>query len=166
MSYLRKYAKPRAATKKKQYGTRLTEDEGKEFEAYCEELNLKPAEAIRYLILEELDRKQKQTITGDNKRDQLLSSVNSERKNDIDLPTNVIEPQMGKRKYLNQFKVGDHLPCPVCKKWVDTDHFSNRHAKVHSGLPSHEFLRVYEKEALAMVRQKQDESNKTPSERI
>lgn len=179
MSYLRKYAKPRAATKKKQYGTRLTEDEGKEFEAYCEELNLKPAEAIRYLILEELDRKQKQTITGDNKRDQLLSPVNTEKTNDIDLSTNAInkipvdnkmitnvnKPQMGKRKYLNQFKVGDHLPCPVCKKWVDTDHFSNRHAKVHSGLPSHEFLRVYEKEALAMVRQKKNELNH-PSERI
>lgn len=168
--YLRKYAKPKIGVKKRQYGTRLTEVEGKEFEAYCEELNLKPAEAIRYLILEELERKQK---TGDNKRNQMLSPVNYERTNDIDLSTNainkipvdnkmitnVIKPQMGKRKYLNQFKINDHLPCPVCKKWIDIDHFSTRHARAHAGLTSADFLSKHEQAALAMVRQKKNELN-------
>lgn len=157
MPSLNKYRRPSAENLTRQYATKLPEKLANEFEAWCRELNITPSEALRLLVLEEIEsvRRMKniqgyQEITDDVER-YLAPTLESP-------PVTPSKPKStrlpgGSSRSANRWKIGDKLPCPICGKWGAASNFKRDHIEKH-GLPyanAPEFLEAYKEEADKMV---------------
>jgi hypothetical protein len=138
--------------------TRLSKSEYEKFEQLCENTGYKMSEALRMLIVNELNTSGKQNVY-DTKRLQYVNdtfvdksiqndtngkqsvneSIQNENKSIQDDDGKVIvgDQVFEKKKTtsgrkgrfsLNRWKVDNRVPCPICEEWVSAANFS-RHAK-------------------------------------
>lgn len=161
MGKLEKYAKKPAARRSKSLSTKLSQQEYQDFLAYIKPLGLNTAEAIRFLILEEIYNEDQSVsipefIYTDQKSDQGRPKKDSvsyslkPKKTKVNTKTSKVNVRETSA-YLQRFKVNGKLPCPVCRSWSSAGHYKKRHAEKHAGVSSAEFLKQHEGKALQMV---------------
>ena len=153
MSYLRKYARSHGDKLTRQYSTRLSEKDGIAFEKYCSELNLKPTEAVRYLILEELERVKAAKKVYNKNPSTSLTMIDAPVK--YQTKPSGTEKKADSRNLISKYKIDDQLPCPECNKWYHIKHYSSRHAKKHGYPSTYDFLKEREQEVQRMFQARQ-----------
>lgn len=155
MGRLEKYARKPQEPRSNPVSTKLSDQEYKDFVDYIKQLGLKPAEAIRYLILEEIYGDQLTNDLSVTKKDQRAEDsqpaiTKTIKKRSESKPKKTASIRRASN-YLSKFKINGKWPCPICNDWYSSNHYNQRHAQKHEGLNSEDFLRKYEAEALQMV---------------
>jgi hypothetical protein len=166
MGLLDKYArKTQGESKDKSVGSRIESSIYTDWIALCDRLGLKSAEAIRYLIIEELNRDKGKSVN-DGKREitdnnNTSSSVISSLSNDNDVLTNVnfkTKKKRGKAGNMDAWTVNDRLPCPLCDppRWITRTNYA-RHVKKHGFNTGYELIQANLDKVNQMVKEEYEQ---------
>lgn len=158
---LKKYARPKRSQLTKQYTVRLSERDAELFESYCRDLNLTPAEAFRFLVLEELESEGlastnqvgSENIPLDAKTDspKILNDVKKTPRRTVKKSSRAKNEES---EFLAKFRIEGQLPCPICNSWSSAGHFRGRHAAKHGFSSTYEFLKAHEEDVKQMHKTK------------
>lgn len=152
MSYLRKYARPSIQNKTRQYNVKLPDDIADQFEALCRQFNLTHAEAIRYLIIEEVERfKREEDTKGYPEIPDGSQKIVDDTGQYIAVTREVAPKQPNPKKSRSrsssgggrfdtiQWQISGKTACPICRTWQSAANFS-RHAKTQHDMTAKEIF--------------------------
>ena len=165
MGYLKKISKKREKQPKNSpVSTRLTESEFKQFSKLCEETGYSVAEALRLLVLLELNNndddmntKSIQTYSNSNQDELKRTQVEAIRTQTapkevqtVNKPKRTGVQVSSTRFTTNPWKVKEELPCPICGTWITASNFS-RHAKKFHEMTTQEVFTIHKDKATQMA---------------
>lgn len=124
--------------KNKAVSTRVTEKEFEAFSDLCDSTGFTMSEALRLLILQEINEldlqvktKDIQTFTESKPSSSQSKQLSSNDKQKLLTVNNRKQISNSNRFTTKKWVVNDRLPCPICNAWLSASNFS-RHAKEHN----------------------------------
>jgi hypothetical protein len=170
---LAKYAKTEEGKKTHSITTKVTEKEYREFIELAARCNLTPSEALRSLIIEELDMVHER-IPSDPRRSALdtmrylsvsidpvqqpsdtpqIQTVNPQTHTETKVNKSISERtsggslrprrSSGKRFIVAPYDIGGRVPCPICETWVTRSNVSRHMRELHNGASTEDVYKQY-----------------------
>jgi len=162
MSILKRITNTAKETKSATVTSRLTPTEYRKFEDICKTTGYSVAEAIRLLVLNEINPEYKAprpavpapkpvTSTVERKVDETVNTERIQKESHVHTPVYDYIPTTSHAKFTTEkWKVDGFLPCPICNEWASASNFS-RHAKTTHGTTTREIFAKWEDKANRMV---------------
>jgi hypothetical protein len=176
---LEKYAKQAIEPKSESFGVRLEKSLHDDFISLCNRFGLTTSEAIRYLILEEVNKdkaikheKNKSKTKKENEYNvnqtgskQLLNGKNEEEITFVKHMNNSLfdngihtenkpKTKRKQQKSITQWVINKKAPCPVCGTWSNRKNFQRDHTAKHGYNNAFEFLEAHEEKVTEMYNEK------------
>lgn len=143
--------------------SRLTSKEYEKFKEVCDATGYSIAEAVRLLVVSELNPKQRPAPTYASPAVTRPVEPVSTRGVETEAIQKVYTPATrpvstgGFAKFTTErWKVNEFLPCPICNEWHSATNFSRHAKKVHS-LSTKDIFTAHKDEADAMVKEREVE---------
>lgn len=163
-SILERYAKESNGHQSEFISCRIPFSEATRFKKHCQKLNLSVSEAVRLLIMAELENADsKKKVVPDQQTIQAKpTAAIMEQPKKVVAAVDDTDPKRMKsdRKYNSQFARFEdgklYYPCPICDEWAYHKNLGRDHLKKHGYKSNTGLFRDYEEKALRMVAENKD----------